>query len=328
MKIVFRRRRHALPAALAVLALSATGPALGTQYNVSQLVLGAAEPSPPGWFGVSCGQACRYTSVAGTQMSNGYASWPGALSHATWPVFPALPPPSYSSVQDALAVAAPPAGIVDVGLPSGVLQRARVNFSASIIDPPSARQLDVQTFKSGTGASALSYAVRIEMPPGNARRTFLHFGVPTLVRDSLHASRLGGPSGNEPIVTRPLRLQARSAVDVYVDGLPVWSSESMRLQPQRHRPDTPGMLGPAWGPALDGDTVTLFLGSLPAGSTRTAVIVMRSDLRVDAPTCHTEHFAHGSDQRRCDAELEGLRLPSRSLAPFYSHTPDILVYMQ
>lgn len=318
------RRRAALAAAALALASSAHA-----DINVSQLVLGVQEPMPAAsWFGVPCGTACRYTTVSGTQMGNGYAAWPGDLTHAAWPVFPATMQPTYSSVQDELAVAPPPPGSQNVGLAGGVRQRSRVAFSPSITDPASARQLDVQTFASGTGASVLSYAVRIEAPAGPARKTFLRFAVPTLVRDGIHASQTAGPSGQQPVVTWPKRLQARTAVDVYVDGLPVWSSESMRLQPRRYKPDTPGELVPGWGSPMDGGTATLFLGSLPALSVRTAVIVMRSDLRVDAPTCHTDHLAYGTDLRRCDAQLEGLRLPSRSAAPFYFHAPDIAVFTQ
>lgn len=326
MKSPLGSRRRTVLAAAVSLALAGSASA---DINVSQLVLGVQEPMPAAsWFGTPCGSACRYTTVSGTQMGNGYAAWPGDLTHAAWPVFPSPMQPTYSVVQDDLAVAPPPAGSQYVGLTGGVRQRSRVAFSPSITDPASARQLDVQTFASGTGASALSYAVRIEAPAGPSRKTFLRFAVPTLVRDGIHASQAAGPSGQEPVVTWPRRLQARTAVDVYVDGLPVWSSESMRLQPRRYQPDTPGELMPGWGGPMDGGTATLFLGSLPALSVRTAVIVMRSDLRVDAPTCHTDHLAYGTDLRRCDAQLEGLRLPSRSAAPFYFHAPDITVFTQ
>ncbi len=324
------RGRHLVT--LACCAIAAALPAASRAdppvLNVSKLVLGTEEPLPPeGWAVISpCGNDCRYATVSGTQMSNGYGSWPGALNTAAWPVFYSNVEPLYEAVQDNLAVAAAPAGTAYSSLPSGVKQRSRVAYSYLWSEPASSRQLDVQTFKSGRGASAVSYAVRINTPPAGARRTFLRFKLPTLVRDGQYATEVAGPSGNQPLSTMPKRLQARSAVDVYVDGLPVWSSQSMRLLPQRYNPSLPGTLELQWGGALDGSNATLFLGTLPAGSARSAVIVLRSDLRVDAPTCHTVNQPLGLDERSCDAQLEGLSLPTQASAPFYIHNPDISVY--
>jgi hypothetical protein len=309
------------------LALHPAGPAGAATHNVSQLVLGTHEPLPAGtartW---ACGSACRYASVSGVQMSHSYGAWPGAHDPATWPVFFSHTAPNYDSTQESLAIAAAPAGTQYLALPSGLWQRARVGFSYLYSAPDTERQLDVQTFRTGNGASALSYAVRIETPADRARPTYLRFRVPASVRDAQQAGYIGGPSGQQPFSTPPRRLQARSIVDVYVDGLPVWSAQSVQLRPRRFPASLGGMLQLDGDQPLDGGTATLFLGTLPAGSQRTAVIVMRSDLRVDAPTCHTVPNTLGDGQRRCDARLEGLSLPSKSTAPFYIHTPDIAVY--
>lgn len=331
LPLVRQRGRSAALVALAGLAaglaLPPAGQAATATHNVSQLVLGTHEPLPAGtartW---ACGGACRYASVSGVQMSNAYGAWPGALAQAAWPVFFSNIAPIYDTTQESLAIAAPPVGTQYLTLHSGLWQRARVGFSYLYSAPDSERQLDVQTFRTGNGASAVSYAVRIETPVDRARPTYLRFQVPVALRDAQQAGYIGGPSGQQPFTTPPKRLQARSLVDVYVDGLPVWSAQSVQLRPRRWPASLAGTLQLDGDQPLDGGTATLFLGTLPAGSQRTAVIVMRSDLRVDAPTCHTVPNVLGDGQRRCDARLEGLSLPSKSAAPFYIHTPDIAVY--
>jgi hypothetical protein len=321
-------RRLSPLAACCSLLLAAAGPAAAATYNVSELVLGTAQPLPPApWIGATSASSCRYASVSGAMMANGYTIWPGAYATNGWPVSFSATPPLYDPAQVQLVVPDPPAGQAYDTLFGDPLprQRARVVFSASAAMPASARQLDVQTWRSGSGASAASYAVRIEAPAGPARPTFLSFGVPTPVRESKRAGHIAGPSGQQPFTIYPKRMQARSIVDVYVDGLPVWSSESLLLMPQR-RSDPWGQTEISWGPALDGSRATLFLGSLPAGSVRTAVIVLRSDVRADASACDVEPNQFlGVDLRRCNAEAEGLSLPTKSGPPTYGHVPDISV---
>lgn len=314
------------PAVLALLAASAPALALDTQHNVSQIVLGVEEPMPIGPVAMPPCTSCRYLGASGVQINNGYAAWPGAYTMANWPLPWVDTPPYHTAVIDDLAVPAAPPGTQYDTLPGGAVQRARVAYNFLPQAAAEYRRLDVQTWRSGTGASAVSYAVRIEAPAGPARRTFLRFAVPQPLRDGKTASFVGGPSGNQPFTVWPKRMQARTAVDVYVDGLPVWSSERLHLLPQRYASTGLGPFELQFGQPLEPGTATLFLGSLPPGSARTAVIVMRADLRVDQSTCHTVNNPLGDDSRRCDTRLEGLTLPSRSGPPHYLHTPDILVY--
>jgi hypothetical protein len=318
----------AVATALALLSAPHAANATGGFYNVSQIVLGTHEPSIqfPSPAPV-CGGACSYLAISGTQMSNSYAIWPGAYATAAAPALYTGLEALYSQVQELLAIPAPPAGVQNIGLPGGALQRSQVAFSVNPADPASARQIDVQTWKSGSGASAASYAVKITLPPGPARPVFLRFEVPQLVRDGVYAMEIAGPSGQEPIVTPPERLQARSAVEVLVDGLPVWSSQSMKLLPRRYESVGAVPIEFSWGPTLNGGVVTLFLGTLPGNSIRTATLVMRSDLRVDAPVCKTTYSYYSGDKQRCTAQIEGLSLPSKTSPPWYWHRPDVTAYM-
>lgn len=316
----------AVSALAATLALSAAHPAHANGVlNVSELVLGVAQPTPAAGAAQACGSACRYSTGSGAQMGGSYMTWPGAYITAAWPIAFGLGKQAFGAVDDTAAVPMAEPGTVYDTLPGGALQRAQVVFSDSASMPASERQLDVRTWRSGSGAAAVSYAVRIDTPAGPARPTFLRFGVPTQVRAVKQA---GYFNGNQPVTERPLRYQARSAVDVYVDGLPVWSAQSTRLVPKRFDPDVAETLAVDSGPPLAGGEVTLFLGSLPGGSSRTAVIVMRSDLRVDSPTCHTVPNTLGNDWRRCETRIEGLALPSISAAPLYLHQPHVTVWTQ
>lgn len=323
------RRQGALSAALAAASLLLPLAAAATSgwANVSERVLGVAEPNPvsPG-PATPCGSACRYVSVSGTRMVGSYAVWPGELSEAAWPLAFTSVQPSVAPVSHALPSPHATAGLTLDTLGPAALRRSRVAYSPLWNDPPESRALEVQTWKSGSGGNALSWAVRIQTPAGAPRRTYLEFAVPTLDRPVKLAGGVGGPSGDEPFTLQPERLQARAAMDVYVDGVPVWSAESLRLLPRRYRPDLRAPFELSIDGTLDGGRVTLFLGSLPGGSVRTATVVMRNDLRVDAPTCHDTHSAYSGTLRRCHAQIERLRVPTQALAPFYIHAPDISVY--
>lgn len=317
--------RLAVAASALLAGAAGSGLAATATHNVSQLVLGVHEALPQGTARTfECGSACRFAGASGVQMSNGDAVFPGPYETAAWPVFFSSAAPNHATTEKSLGISDAPNGTQYVTLAPGLLQRARVGFPYLYSAPAAERRLDVQTFRSGSGASAVSYAVRIEAPPGSARPTYLRFAVPTQVRAQQLASDNGG--AGQPVVTYPKHLQARSIVDVYVDGLPVWSAQSMLLRPRRFPSSLGTTLALEWDQPLDGGTATLFLGSLPPGSVRTAVIVLRSDLRVENPTCYTVSNVLGDDWRRCDARQEGLTLPSRAEAPFYIHTPDIAVY--
>lgn len=309
--------RRRVPAWLGVAALLGTLPldaALAASFhNVSMLVTGTAEPTPLIWVGAptyACGTACLYVNSASTGMTNAYTMTPGPFTVGTWPPLYGTGVPGLASVFETLAVAPPndPNTTQDGGS-IGVHQRSKVEYDWQPV-LGGVRQMSVQTWKTGSGASAVSYAIQLTTPNNHLpRRTYLEFSVPELTRGWQYAGYVGGPSGNQPITTSPKRVQTRAAVDVYIDGLPVWSSESNLLIPQRFDPPYDQQIKVQWGPALAADKVTLFLGTLPAGSTRTVAMVIRTDLRVDAPTCHND-TEWGQTSQRCHSQLEALSLPS------------------
>ncbi len=322
--------RHArfrlLAAALASAAAWAPAAAPAATLNVAQLVNGVAEPLPLGRFETkACGSACQYAVVTATTMDNGYTLDPGPLVPAVWPVAFGATLAPYAATQQSMPLPAPPANAsYDAALGGANFQRAAVEFdSLPVLNAQ--RRLSVQTFKSGSGASVASVAVRISTS-GSAKKTFLSFTVPQRQRSWQHAWNWS-PNLLYQVYSRPDHLQARSTVDVYVDGLPVWSSESHELDPQRRKPSYWQTMRLDWGDAQDGAEVTLFLGTLPAKSVRTAVLVMRSELRIGAPDCRSR-TDYGDSFRSCNEQIESLSLPSRAVntGNYFSQRPAFEVF--
>lgn len=324
--------RPALLLAL-LLPLLPVAPALAATINVSQLVTGTAEATPSYPLGgviSECGSACRYVNVASAGASTAYDITPGPYVVGAWPPVWGSTVPGLASVDETLAIAPPSGGQTMDGGPTGVLRRAEVRFDFMPL-VGSVRRMAVQTWKTGSGAAVASYGVRLVTPAGTARRTYLEFVLPTATRGWQEAYYVGGPSGYQPFYTTPERLQARQAVDVYVDGLPVWSSASNLLLPQRFNPPYSQRLRLDWDrPLTGGDTATLFLGTLPAGQSYALTVVLRTDLRVQAPTCKNDS-EFGVSYQRCHSQVEALSLPARSTGssgPYQPMTykPDLRVY--
>jgi hypothetical protein len=309
------------------LAAACAGPAAAAYFNVSDLVTGsvqvngtlAAAPK------LACGSACKYRSQSSAGMSDGYAIAPDGYLTDNWELAFASGGSVHTPANVAWTLAVPPApgGVGQLGGSIGVYERARVTWDsgAGAGEPNLAT---VQTWKSGTGASVVSYAIRLTTPSGGAKPTFLSFTVPERLHGYSDASYV---EYNQNFYLNPTRVQSRAAVDVYVDGLPVWSSEVNSLAPKRYMPPNHGQLLLSWDQPLDGDQVTLFLGNLPSGSTRTVVVAMRADLRVEAPTCRTSADNYGVQHQSCHSQREGLALPGfNSGGQYFFIGPDVQLY--
>lgn len=310
---------------VAGLATACAGPALAAYFNVSEMVLGThqADPTTGSQPRIACGSACKYTSLIGVGMSNSYTVTPATMITDNW----SLPFVAGGNVRAPgsqfvnLAVSPPPDGVTFRAGSMGVAQRARAAWDStnSTYGPNLAT---VQTWKTGSGASVVSYGIRLTSPAGSAQPTFLRFKVPErqLARQTTYYLQ-----SYQYFYSSPDRAQSRAAMDVYVDGIPVWSSELNALVPQRYHMVGVSQLDLDWDQPLDGSEVTLFLGRLPAG-TRTLALVMRADLRVDAPpSCRT--YADNGSFQSCHSQREGMTLPGfNSGGQFFQVTPDVQVY--
>lgn len=312
----------------ALCGLLAAAPAQAATYNVSASVTGQSELMPPSLLAeLPCGSACSYTTTSTVAIDDGYTLTPSEPRAKAWPTAFTSSLPSFGGLTEDLDTWAGYGSATTDGGLIGVKQRAAVDFETINYTAAAPRRVNVQTWRSGSGTSATSVAVRLAVPASGSMRTYVQFAVPTRVRSGQNANYVGGPSGDQSFQSAAARLQGRAAVDLYVDGLPVWSSESHVLLPQRLRTTDKEPFELHWDKALGSDKVTLYLGSLPAGSQHTVALVIRSDLRVDAQTCHA-NSEFGVSYLRCHSRIEGLTLPSVVVdGPFVKyHVPDFRVF--
>lgn len=324
---------RSLRAAVALVAtLGAATAAQAAFVNVSALVTGTHQMTPiflPDSPTYPCGSACQYVVISSVGADDDYTQTPGPYTANAWPPAYVAGLATVGAVSKSLAVPAPPAGQVQDGGSIGVARNATVQYDSQPL-LNTTRRMGVQTWKGGSGASTVSIAIRLTTPSTGAQRTYLEFTVPKLARGWQDAYYVGGPSGNQPISKQPRQLQTRSAVDVYVDGLPLWSAASNLLKPRRWSPPYSDYLNLKWGPDLDEDVVTLYLGNLPAGSQRTVSLAFRTDMRGHAATCYSD-TEYGTTYQRCDSRREALTLPSMLVSSggplsFLSYRPAVRVY--
>lgn len=315
--------RPALGAVTLAAALLLAAGAQAQVINVSELVTGTFEGTPlftSSVPAVPCDTGCKHLSVTSAGHDSYYTPTPEPYLVGAWPLAFGSSA-SYLPVSDPGTVAPPPQGVTFDGGSAGVANLAQVRFTVSPL-LQATRDLSAQTWMTGSGAVVASYAIRLTTPrSAGSTRTYLSFGVPESLRKAFVPWAVGGPGGNDNVYSRPRNIQARSAVDVYVDGLAVWSSEDALVAPRNGH--TNRLL---WGEPLGTGRVTLFLGTLPPSSQRTVSLVIRSEHRTEAPNCTTWNNFTG-DLRQCYSHLEGMTLPSvksGGLPGF--HRPDIEIY--
>lgn len=332
-----RRRRPAgrlaRMAAAAVLALAAiTAPVYAQTINVSALVTGTQQMPGLIYVGqptVDCTAACQFVIASNVGMVSGYDTTPGPFTAAAWPPVYGANLTGIGAVDQSLAVPAPPGDSVQDGGSMGVMRRTAVDFSTLPLLNQTRRMM-VQTWKGGSGAATVSITIRVT--PVTTRSHYLEFRVPELSRSAQVAYYVGGPSGQQPISKLPNQMQARSMVDVVVDGMPVWSGTSFQLKPKRWSPPYITYLNQQWGTELDDSTVRLYLGNLTAGEPRTVTLVFRTDLRASSDSCYTDS-EYGTSYQRCDNRREAMSLPAKSVSSggsgpyqFITYKPDVRVY--
>lgn len=316
--------RHTTTPLLVATAVALAGAARATVIDVSEIVNGhgSTVSPPPGLLPppVACGGACRYAVVASAGIGNGYAPAPATQVAAAWAPSWNGSVPTLSPLTQDLPIVRPLNAVLDGGS-VGVGQFATVAFDWT--GHSAVQRLQVQTWESGAGVATLSHAIRIATPMGGARRTYLSLALPQPAV-AMQPQLDFDAASQTWIARKPVRMHARATVDVLVDGLPVWSGEVSQLLP---RFPVAQPIGLSWGGALDGSRLDLYLGQLPALSTRHVAVIFRTEQRVEGVACSQQ----GSDpaMRRCHAQSQSLTLPATPMDPagsFAGVRPDVQVY--
>jgi hypothetical protein len=97
----------------------------------------------------------------------------------------------------------------------------------------------------------------------------------------------GDSNGGTYTYHDPNSAQSRSAIDIYANSLPVWSSETSRIYKSKQEPFVQnGAVDTQFGWALNSnDMHKIFLGKLKSGESMTVTLTLRTDAVVDAPKC-------------------------------------------
>lgn len=330
------RSRHARTAGwpwLLLGALSAlAAPALaGTWLNVSEAVTGTSEALPPLISKAACGSRCRSVFTATVGRDDAYTQQPASAYISNWPAVYTAGSATLKGIALQSTVPAPGSNYdgFDVQTTS-VERRSSVSFNTDVYGPTFGNSLVAQTWATGSGTALMSYGARLQVPAGQARKAYLSLAVPEAWATAFVAR--SSPGNGTTQHYWPSRAASRLAVDVYVNGLPVWNSEQAVLFPERFSDPYGTPMRLQMGPVLEGDRIQLFLGTLPAGSVHQVAVIFRADSRALAGTCRS-YVSAGDNLQSCHTQRISLSLPAMrrddgDLMTAVEMRPDIVVEMQ
>jgi hypothetical protein len=178
-------------------------------------------------------------------------------------------------------------------------------------------------FRTGAAAASSSYAMQVQHFGALTHNYYLSIKAPELYQTHSPAYRLEpGSNGGTYVYYAPAAAKSRSAVDIYVDGLPVWSTERIYAYPD-DTDDPFAALEHEWGAAQNnsGDVV-LYLGRLSAGQSVRITMVVRTDGQTTANTCGTQSAGWNYTVKHCFNLQERVLLPANGS----SEVPTMYLY--
>jgi hypothetical protein len=209
---------------------------------------------------------------------------------------------------------------IDTPAPTSQLTWASPYYSYAKVDmAASTKRVQTRNFSSGWARSAINYSVRVDHSSSTPLDYFVEVDHPKFQLGVSAAYTLQpGGNGGTYLYMFPNAARARAAVDILVDGLPVWSSESTYAFPEGTANYAWDKLLTSWGNTLvDNGTTKLYLGKLYAGKSITITFVLRTDTFVDADACGTAYGTgfNTPDQKRCFDLTQTADLPANSSGP-------------
>ncbi len=162
------------------------------------------------------------------------------------------------------------------------------------VDMTTAAPRKVEAGLSGGGASgakvtaALSYRAHVDNTTAQTLDYYFDLKVPVLKRGTSPAYDLccsGDSNGGTYNYHSPQSADSRAAVDVEVDGLPVWSSEAAYTYPATNSSSPFDEVDIAWDQPNGPGTTTLYLGRVAPGHGMDITFIARADARDLASYC-------------------------------------------
>jgi hypothetical protein len=145
---------------------------------------------------------------------------------------------------------------------------------------------------NGTAYTDFNYRITAVNNYGAPEDYFLTFPTPKSSRTVSPAFSLSSSSdsnGGTYSYINPQSASSTSAFDVYVDGLPVYSTASFFDHAATYT-DPFQKLETSFGAAPVSPNVLIYLGKIPAGNSFTVDLVMHAEATANAPQCGTQTF--------------------------------------
>lgn len=157
---------------------------------------------------------------------------------------------------------------------------------------PTPKPVISRAFKSGGASASVSYRVKVVVTSAKPLDYFVALAIPQQKRGVSPAYDLccsGDSNGGTYSYRKPNSASARAAVDLYVDDLPVWSSESAYIYPKLAGGDAFDALEVTWDKSTAPGATTLFLGRFASGAAFVVTLVVRTEAHGDG-ACGTQSY--------------------------------------
>lgn len=313
-----------------------------TLHNVNAAEIGTGVPRALNWADeaaqspIWCGTACDYSKVSTAKIAPD-SLW--TYTPAAWPDNDVTPIPNPSAVYRSTPT---PTGTTDsqgreILYDSPYYERGAV-IGTRVGDyslTTSVHQSGNQSSGPGKGAAALSYRVKAQNQSSGARDYFIRFTAPKRVAGVSPPYYYGGPSGNQPFnVNQNKYVKTRSAVDVLVNGLPVWSTSAGYFLPEEASSSTDYSGYPIdFGYESDDDTYTVFIGRYASAAFFEIDFIVRAESVSKGAACGTvsDPMTHPNPKSRkhCLLVSEGrtlLEAPNQDVFLIYSKVVSTPIY--
>jgi hypothetical protein len=266
------------------------------EHNVNAAAVGNGIPRSLNWSteaaqqAIDCQNACGYSEVSTAKIA------PDALitdSTTTWPSVGLGNPFPATAFRSVLT----PAGTTD-SLGHEIVYDSSTWERGSVDNSHGTFSLNTRVFQSGnqgttgtgTAAAAMVYHVKGQNQGSTSRDFFVRFVAPAPTGGASPPTYIGGPSGQQTFnVTQKKYAKSRSAVDVIVNGLPVWwTSSSWIIPDETTSSDDYSGFGLDYGYTTANDAYTVFIGRYASGATFDVDFIVRAESLSRAPTCVKE----------------------------------------
>jgi hypothetical protein len=206
--------------------------------------------------------------------------------------------------------------------PTSSLKYSSPYYQLAKVDmTPNPKIVQSRTYSTGSAQSAVNYSIKVSHGSAQPLDYFIYLYHPKILTGVQAAYTLqpGGPggSGGTYLYKFPTTASSRGAVDVLVDGLPVWSNESMYMYPDGTAEWAWDKLFTKWGnPLVDNGTTKLYIGRIAANTIVNVSLIVRTDVKAVASQCGTEYGGWNyADTQHCFDLTQSVQLPAGAQIP-------------